>query len=74
MMPKRFTQGELAPALRPVLPWLAAATLAAVLSALALLAALWALVQCVADTLMGLSQVFNQAGDFRINAFQRRAW
>jgi len=48
-MPKRFTQAALAPALRPVLPRLAAGTLVALLSGLAMLAALWCVVQFVAD-------------------------
>ncbi|EED67719.1 ABC transporter ATP-binding protein [Comamonas testosteroni] len=66
MMPKRFTQGALAPALRPVLAWLAAATLAAVLSALALLAALWALVQFVAD--LGIGWVITALGLWVVGA------
>lgn len=66
MMPKRFTQGALAPALRPVLAWLAAGTLAAVLSALALLAALWALVQFVAD--LGIGWVITALGLWVVGA------
>lgn len=48
-MLKRFSQVALASALRPVLLGLVAGTLAALLSGLAMLAALWCVVQFVAD-------------------------
>ncbi|WP_242444465.1 ABC transporter ATP-binding protein [Advenella sp. S44] len=50
---KRFTETGLAPALRPVLRRLAAGTLAAVLSGLAMLGALWCVVLFVADLTIG---------------------
>jgi len=53
LMSKRFTQAALAPSLRPALPRLAAGTLAALLSGLAMLAALWCVVQFVADLTIG---------------------
>jgi len=46
--PDGFIFSALAPSLRPALPGLAAGTLAAVLSGLAMLAALWCIVQCIA--------------------------
>lgn len=49
LLPKRFTQSVLAPALLPALPGLAAGTLIAVVSRLAMLAALCCIVQFVAD-------------------------
>ncbi|MGO2133498.1 MAG: ATP-binding cassette domain-containing protein [Halomonas sp.] len=52
-MLKGFSKISLAPALRPVLPRLAAGTLAAVLSGLAMLGALWCVVQFVADLAIG---------------------
>jgi len=45
----RLILSALAPALRPALPGLAAGTLAAMLSGLSMLAALWCLVQCIAE-------------------------
>jgi len=49
MLPKRFIPPALATVLRPVLSILAAGTLAAIFSGLAMLAALWCLVQCIAE-------------------------
>lgn len=52
-MLKCFNQAALAPALRPVLPRLVAGALAALLSGLAMLAALWCVVQFVAGPAIG---------------------
>jgi len=49
MLPKRFIPPALTTVLRPVLSILAAGTLAAIFSGLAMLAALWCLVQCIAE-------------------------
>jgi len=52
-LPNRLILSSLTPALRPVWPGLAAGVLTAVLSGLALLAALWCIVQGIADLTIG---------------------
>ena len=65
-MLKRYNETALAPILRPVLPRLAAGAVAAVVSGLGMLAALWCIVQFIAD--LAISWILIASGLWLLSA------